>query len=83
MTKKWLVFRVYFSWRKTSENSELKGTLRKRHEKKEGNKKFSEQSNGSPLQNNNVKWPSSVLSGEHEPRRLIFLNFYFGFIDAS
>ena len=53
---------LFFVAENFGEKSELKGTLRKRHEKKEGNKKFSEQSNGRPLQNNNVKWPSSVLS---------------------
>ena len=33
-----------------------------------------------PLQNANLKRPSSVLSEEREPQRLIF---YFGFIDVS
>ena len=28
-----------------------------------------------PLQNNNVKWPNSALSGKREPRRLMFLIF--------
>ena len=28
-----------------------------------------------PLQDNNVKWPNFALSGEREPRRLIFQIF--------